>query len=385
MRFIKFSLICYASILAGSTKAAEIKHETYRGKDTALEIIAIEGAIESGDVERFRQISLKYPKAVVILNSNGGMLFPAIEIGKIIKIVGNVTVVPKDAVCASSCALIWVAGSTRYLSPEGRVGFHASYRSNEGKLEESGVANALVGNYLTLLNLPQKAIIFATMASPDKISWLTKANKGSVGIDFEDFGLSGDARPAVPPPVILPPAVIIPPTVPNGATRKFDIPPSHSVTILSEKPLGKDSYSYKFSYLGLTLERWSEGKSSESDLADLIDSQVKDSPWLYYGLSGGDKTGDMVFYHIDIKSIKRWNGIVSAWIKEDHEYDKTVKYREAKVFYNINCKDQKIQAESEYRYDSSGKNVYYKTFDYYPERIVPETMDSVLWETVCSN
>lgn len=207
-------LTCLVLSFTGAARAAEITHDQVEG----VGLILIDGDISSGDVEKFRQISMKYRNALVTLNSDGGELMPAIEIGKIIKIAGFDTVVPGGAECASACALIWVAGASRWLSPDGRVGFHASYRDTNGKLEESGVANALVGNYLTLLNLPAKAIVFATRASPKEILWLTKDNKISAGIDFEDFVLDGDssatenkdtARAAAP--VVSPPSILIAP------------------------------------------------------------------------------------------------------------------------------------------------------------------------------
>ena len=183
-RLILATLSLYSLMAAGTTRAAEITHRTIVDD---IEGIMVVGEIKSSDAQKFREFSIKYKRAVVILSSNGGSLLPAIEIGKIIKIARYITVVPDEAVCASSCALIWVAGETRLLSPNGRVGFHASYRDNNGRLEESGTANALIGSYLTLLNLPERAVVFATRASPDKILWLTSANKASAGIDFDDF------------------------------------------------------------------------------------------------------------------------------------------------------------------------------------------------------
>jgi hypothetical protein len=178
-------------------------------------VIYVEGPIIADDIEAFRNISLRYEHAIVVLNSPGGSLIPAIEIGKIIKIAGFITAVPSGASCASSCALIWLAGDTRLLSPSGRVGFHASYRDNNGKLEESGVANALIGNYLTKLNLSERGIVFATSAPPEQIKWLDTENKKSAGIDFEE--LLEDTSDVEPAPTQAP--IIEKPT---GALETFD-------------------------------------------------------------------------------------------------------------------------------------------------------------------
>lgn len=177
-----FLLVCAGLASQSMVTAAEITHENL---NATTEIITIDGDIVSGDVERFRQISLRYPEAFVVLNSDGGLLHPAIEMGKIIKVMGYATAVVDDGVCASACALIWMAGDKRMLFTGGRIGFHAAYLNERGRPIESGVANALVGNYLTLLGASAKTVVFATTAPPDRLLWLSAANKDMAGIDFE--------------------------------------------------------------------------------------------------------------------------------------------------------------------------------------------------------
>lgn len=193
----------FAMFWGQAATCAEITHES---SSNGTGVIAIQGEISARDAVTFREIALRYRRAVVGLESNGGELLPAIEIGKLIQLAGFDTVVPSRAVCASSCALIWLAGERRLLASDGQVGFHASYRAKNGRLEESGVANALIGSYLTSLGLPRSAIIFATTAPPDEILWLTAANKRMAAIDFETIGgTSPDrdvaAQSVTPPPI----------------------------------------------------------------------------------------------------------------------------------------------------------------------------------------
>lgn len=177
-----FLLVCAGLASQSMVAAAEITHDKLNG---TTEVIFIDGDIASGDVERFRQISLRYPKAFVVLDSDGGLLHPAIEMGKIIKIMGYTTLVDVDGVCASACALMWLAGDRRIQSTGGGIGFHAAYVNESGRPIESGVANALVGNYLTSLGASAKTVVFATTAPPDRLLWLSAANKDMAGIDFE--------------------------------------------------------------------------------------------------------------------------------------------------------------------------------------------------------
>lgn len=180
---------CCALLLVGMAQAAEIDHVSL---DDQIELIVIQGDIMPGDEETFRNLSVRYDNAIVALASDGGALVPALQIGQMIRLKGFRTAVIDQYECTSACALIWVAGATRFLSPTGRVGFHASYVDVEGINVETGVGNALVGRYLTLLDLPERAIIFATYAPPDHVLWLNSQNMGEAGIEFEIFGVTDE-------------------------------------------------------------------------------------------------------------------------------------------------------------------------------------------------
>jgi hypothetical protein len=162
--------------------SATIEHSTL---DHGVEAIFITGDIRDGDDARFQDLSRRFPRAVVYLESDGGSLVPAIEIGKLVHARHHATAVLDGSTCTSACALIWIAGAPRYLAPEGRLGFHASYSDEGGRLVETGVGNAMVGHYLAQLDLSEDAAVFATIASPYEINWLTADNSGEAGIPFE--------------------------------------------------------------------------------------------------------------------------------------------------------------------------------------------------------
>jgi hypothetical protein len=184
--------------------AAEVTHTRLESR----ELIRIEGEIEYGDQEKFRKLSIIYDDAIVALDSVGGSLVAAIEIGKMVHLKGYPTLVAADAICTSGCALIWVAGSERFLSTKGRLGFHASYLDVGGRLQETGVGNALVGRFLTQLNLPERAIVFATTASPTEIKWLTETNMSNAGIDFTTLDTAPSKVAPTSPPMARTPEVV---------------------------------------------------------------------------------------------------------------------------------------------------------------------------------
>lgn len=211
-----------AGLPAASAGAAKVEHAAYQD----MEVIRISGSIANGDDETFRALSLRYKKGLVLLDSPGGALAAAMEIGKIIRLAGYRTAVADQALCTSACALIWVAGSQRALSATGKIGFHAGYVRDNGEAEPIGVANAVVGRYLTLLDYPEKTVVFATMASPSEFLWLDEESRKNSGIDYEELGAAdrvaaqlvmvkasplpaqGNRRAPVnaPPPIIIQPS-----------------------------------------------------------------------------------------------------------------------------------------------------------------------------------
>lgn len=193
MKFLAQLMALMALLITVPAQAATIKAETSDGETT----IIIAGEIVEGDDESFRRYATQYPDANVALWSPGGSLVTALEIGRMVHINRYTTIVLKDYQCASACALIWIAGSTRMIEEGGKVGFHAGYRNENGRQIADSAANAVIGGYLNSLNLPTRAVIFATSASPDRMYWLDTRNPGAEGIDYEIFGNEEVAPPVV--------------------------------------------------------------------------------------------------------------------------------------------------------------------------------------------
>lgn len=194
-----------ALLCAGAVHAAEIG--TFPDKDTP--IIYVNGEIKRGDEDAFRREALAHPDAFVALASPGGDVETALEIGRIISINRQITMVISDRECASACALVWLAGSSRAIQEGGRVGFHAGWRSEGGRPVADSAANAVIGGYLNSLNLSRAAIIFATSAAPEGMAWLDTTRPGTEGISYDVFPRSDDKDPpaaaamsgAAPPPI----------------------------------------------------------------------------------------------------------------------------------------------------------------------------------------
>ena len=81
------------------------------------------------------------------------------------------------------------------MSETANVGFHAVYVKAEGQAAVSSAGNALVGAYLSQLNLPNSAIVYITDAPPDGMQWRNFVDARQYGIDVQPFNLAARSQP----------------------------------------------------------------------------------------------------------------------------------------------------------------------------------------------
>ena len=185
-------LAIYITVISCPSFAAEVKKVA--GKNGDPDLILIKGEIIRGDEKSFKDIALNTESAIVVFNSPGGLLRPALEIGKTIRIKGFSTAV-LGSDCTSACAIAWLAGQPRMLSKKSGVGFHAIYIEDEsGKKIPTGVGNALVGSYLSNLGLNDSVVAYVSEASPDEIKRLNKEHADKIGLPVSILSNKNGAR-----------------------------------------------------------------------------------------------------------------------------------------------------------------------------------------------
>lgn len=179
--------------------SAEFKKSPIQARGSDL--IEVRGDLTLGDEKKFIDVAISSIDAVVVFHSRGGNLFAGIEIGRAIRLKGFSTLVPENHLCASACALAWLAGRSRLMSETGRVGFHAAYSKQNGQPNVSPSANAIVGAYLNQLGLPTSAIVYITSAPPEGMQWLNFGDAQRVGIDVKqlNFAVRGSEPESEPP------------------------------------------------------------------------------------------------------------------------------------------------------------------------------------------
>lgn len=182
--FRLFTLVLAGIIISVSARAATvtiIKPETLNN----AAVVLVEGDFELGDDKSFTKIALQIDHAIVVFSSDGGNLSAGLGIGKAIRLRQYDSFVMRNSTCASACAIAWLGGIHRYMQDNARIGFHAAYSDNNGQLQESGIANALVGSYLNQLGLPENAIGYITHAAPQSMQWLNESEARTNGIEVQ--------------------------------------------------------------------------------------------------------------------------------------------------------------------------------------------------------
>jgi len=317
------ALLLAFSVATDDVLAAEIRSEDL---DDGLSMISITGDIESGDSAKFRREAARHETAVVVLESEGGSTIDAIEIGEAIRIRGFSTLVFNDNYCASACGLIWLAGTPRRLSQSARVGFHATYIAENGQRLESGVGNALVGRYFAILNLPQKAIIFATSASPNDANWLTVDNATSYGIEvtsIDDF-VPEEEDPQETKEPSGPPAIQTYRTEPKRETTVWGNAGEWSVNV--DHTLGDSCFALRYfddgtafrvgldlrfgnqSYVMLSNREWASIEVEKNYPMTIQFDGL--SPW--EANATGMKLGDLTILYVPFEDTKFWGEFSSA-------------------------------------------------------------------------
>jgi ATP-dependent protease ClpP protease subunit len=151
----------------------------------------ITGEITNSDVSRVRTVAQNAGPATRMffkLDSPGGDIHAAIELGRIIRKTRATCVVPDGAQCSSACVLVLAGAVDRLVW--GRVGIHRPYSTYVGKRDvknaeaEYRKTASAVGGFLKDMNLPQTLFEAMVRVPSEQIRSLTNE-------ELVSFGLAG--------------------------------------------------------------------------------------------------------------------------------------------------------------------------------------------------
>lgn len=211
------------SVVTSSASAASITLQSYKADDGSVQpVLFLSGEMVSSDALTFERLARQIDgQATVLLNSPGGDLEAGIAIGRVIRAKEFSTAV--FDMCASACALSWLAGHPRYTSAQAQVGFHVAFTGGEIR-HESGMGNALVGLYVGELGMGENVVRYVTSAAPEDMQWLSARDASLLGINVQT--LDGQTQLASI-------------RTPGTPQEQSDVPPAPPAVPLSDEEAAK--------------------------------------------------------------------------------------------------------------------------------------------------
>lgn len=148
-------------------------------------VVSVNGPLVYGDFERFKEAVTVSDRAIIVLDSLGGKLGPAIKIAEYVRASGFVTYVESGGECSSSCSVIWLSGRRKFIEKGGTIGFHAPVQEVAGvqKLAPE-ISHALLGWAFGSLGLPEEVLMRIYENDPIGIKEHDFASLGEMGFDF---------------------------------------------------------------------------------------------------------------------------------------------------------------------------------------------------------
>lgn len=149
-------------------------------------VLKLQGTIDPGAAARFvAEVSARgeYVKTIVI-DSPGGSVADAIEIGEAIRGGGFSTSVEAGAICASSCPLAFAGGTRRRATEASAIGVHQVYAVLPGGELPAGVAaagdamsdaqktTARITRHLSAMGIDPALWLHALETPPDRLYYL---------------------------------------------------------------------------------------------------------------------------------------------------------------------------------------------------------------------
>lgn len=148
------------------------------------EYIYLSGDIWDDAPAAFLRILRFQPKAkVLVLDSDGGYIDPALIVAKEVRARGLDTYVMQGTQCNSACAYVFLAGTNRRV--DGRLGVH-QLASSDNDLAKGQVALAEVFSTLRTFGVSDGVITLMLATKPDDMHHFTRAEMAALAIEHGD-------------------------------------------------------------------------------------------------------------------------------------------------------------------------------------------------------
>jgi hypothetical protein len=151
-------------------------------------VLAVTGTIVPGSAEAFATEVESYGEYVktVALDSPGGSVNDALEMGRLIRDKGFATSVAAGGLCASSCPLVFAGGAERVAAPSSAIAVHQIYAATPGDLSvasrlaaagnamsDAQAMTAQISRYLIDMGVDSEVWLRALETPPDRLSYFS--------------------------------------------------------------------------------------------------------------------------------------------------------------------------------------------------------------------
>ncbi len=177
------TILLAISLFLSTVANADI--ELHQIKPEGRDALFLTGEIKRADVTVLERLAPQH--RVIFLNSAGGNLDAAMDLGRILRKLGTVAIVSPDHVCASACVFVLAGSNNRTVG--GKVGIHRPYQSRDDATtaEEQKTFYSSLGNkvkeYLNEMNINPALYDDMIRISSDSVKFLSEQ-------DLERYGLS---------------------------------------------------------------------------------------------------------------------------------------------------------------------------------------------------
>jgi hypothetical protein len=153
--------------------------------------LTVTGTIMPGSAATFAAAVDSYGEYIktVALDSPGGSVMDALEIGRLIRAKGLTTSVAAGSLCASSCPLVFAGGTQRLATPTSALAVHQIYAATPSdttlasRLAAAGNAmsdaqtmTAEISRYLIDMGIDPEVWLRALETPPDRLSYFSPAD-----------------------------------------------------------------------------------------------------------------------------------------------------------------------------------------------------------------
>ncbi|WP_298960189.1 hypothetical protein [uncultured Roseibium sp.] len=209
---IRLLLMVLVTIVSSAARA-ELSYISGEGDD-GLRYVVVEGTFTPrDDLSDFEKAIRSFRPKVIGFDSEGGNIFKAMELGRIIRQHGLATIQLRQLECASACALAFMGGRTRYADP-GSIGVHKSSFSPTSPFNKEEAVSAVqevtaeIIGYMVEMGVNPALLQLAFKTEANDIRYLSGQEMADYGVTLSEAGTgtaalsapSSQPRPSSPSP-----------------------------------------------------------------------------------------------------------------------------------------------------------------------------------------